>query len=443
MRQRLYDLLKIYLDSLKFTLNGEIDEKIFAKIQLLSLNAIRDCNLNAQLKAIQVASHFQVPHDSECKIITAFINLLKHDSNTQTRLLILDLIVLNDLTFNFIKNMLIYDSVEQIRHKALQLVENKVSSKFFDSLFRKQIIDCLLRGQNNDLLKKFCLKWFNFKSQTTMVEKVYLFICDLDLEGTWFINTDYFELSFAEEKLFKVFSLMYEEIFENNDIEFFSQEIINSNIDLIRDVNFLFLIRSFVKFYQIDHLAVMANQLFDKLKLNEIKLLSLYLLISILIDLKMDKVKILVAVDQLACFNDRKFELVYEVLLRQLDNKVKLNFVWKTHNDLVIHKFDKDRLKKFLTIVYILLDSMTDKDFENSTLLDLNLSLDDQFNFDIDLGQNIIEYFIDTVIVNNISDLDPKVRALTARALGHASLVSYDIAFSYLQIFYQVIAILF
>lgn len=438
MRQRLYDILKKYLDSIKFTLNGEIDDKIFAKIQLFSLNAIRDCNLNAQLTAIQVASHFQVPHDSECKIISAFINLLKHDSNTQTRLLILDLIVLNDLTFSFIKNMIIYDSVEQIRNKALHLIENKVSRKFFDSLFRKQIINCLLISKNNDLLKKFCLKWLNFKNQTSMVEKVYLFICDLDLEGTWFTSADFFDLSFAEERLFKIFDLIFEEIFEQSDKEIFSQEILNTNTDFDRDINFLFLIRSFVKFYQRDHLAVIANQLFDNLKNNYDKVLTLYLLISILIDLKMDKVKILVEVDQIACFNDRTFELVYEVLLRQLDNKVRLNFVWKNYNDLIIYKFDKDRLKKFLTIVYILLDSMTDKDFENSTLLDLNLSLDDQFNYDLDLGQNIIEYFIDKAIVNNISDLDPKVRALTARALGHASLVSYDIAFSYLQIFYQV-----
>lgn len=436
MRLKLYDIFLKYLESIKLALNGEIDEKIFSKIQLLSLNAIRDCNLNAQLKAIQVASHFQIPHDSECKIITAFINLLKHDSNTQIRLLVLDLIVLNDLTFNFIKNRLMYDSVEQIRHKALQLIEIKVPRKFFQPLFRKQIVDCLLRSQNSQLLKKFIIKWTNLNDQLTMVEKVYLFICDLDLEGTWFINTDYFNVTYVEDKLFKILNVLFEKIFAENKIEIFIQELTSSNLDLIKDINFLFLIRSLINFDKENNFSILVKQFFTKLKSKDIKLLSMYFLVTILIDLKMDKLKILAEIDELTCFYDRKYELVYETLLRQVDNKIRINFAWKIYNDFIVYNFDKDLLKKFLTIIYIVLDTMTISDFKNSTVLDLNLS--DQVNIDIDLDQNIIEYFIDKIIVNNISDLDPKVRALAARALGHASLLSSDIAFSYLQIFYQV-----
>ncbi|RNA04859.1 condensin complex subunit 3 [Brachionus plicatilis] len=439
VRLRLYEILKKYLDSIKLTLSGEIDEKIFSKIQLLSLDAIRDCNLNAQLKAIQVASHFQVPHDSDCKIINGFINLLRHDASTQIRLLILDLIVLNDLTFNFIKNRLIYDSVEQIRNKALQLIENKVPREFFQPLFRKQIIDCLLRNQNGELLRKFIRKWLFCSDQKNLVEKVYLFICDLDLEGTWFINTDYFYVTYLEDKLFKTMDLVFEEIFAKEKIEIFAQEILDTGKNLIKDINILFLVRSFVKFSKIETMSDIGQKLFAKLKNRDIKILPLYQLITILIDLKMNKVNILTEIDDLTSFYDKKYELVYEVLLRQVDNKIRLNFLWKIYDDLIVHTVDKDQRKKFLTIIYIVLDTMTDKDFENSTMLDLNLSLNDQLNIDVDLNQNIIEYFIEKIVITNISDLDPKVRALAARALGHASLLDYEIAINYLQIFYQMI----
>ena len=70
-------------------------------------------------------------------MLQIFNHLLKNDSNIETRILILETIVINQLTFNIIKNELLFDTELEIRNKVLSLIQKKIPINFVNCKFVK------------------------------------------------------------------------------------------------------------------------------------------------------------------------------------------------------------------------------------------------------------------------------------------------------------------
>lgn len=105
---------------------AQIDDKLFFKLQLHVGERLRDVNPRVQLNAIRAAALLQSPRDKYCPVVNAFADLLKRESLTDVKLLLVDLIAINNTTFELFKNELVYDTDRDVRLRVLTVLERKV-----------------------------------------------------------------------------------------------------------------------------------------------------------------------------------------------------------------------------------------------------------------------------------------------------------------------------
>jgi len=330
----------------------------------------------------------------------------------------------------------------------IEIIEKKVPNKFFDSNFKQKIINCLIRNKDEELLDKFIKKWVDLDAKHETCSEILKFLNDLELEKTWFTDMAYDYVVYIEEKIFFVMKLLLNQILQDGYDDFLSKLKDLIQVDkLLENFNLVFMIRAFLKFHQdafmIGFLTSYSKLVYKMIvpNINKINSLNLYNLIELLCSLELDKIKILKDIIYFSNYTSSNFECVFESLLKKFDTKTKLNLIWNMYKDLFEKQFEKKELKKILSVVSLVLSTMTNDEYKNAYMLDLNLDLNDRLNdldMNIDLNQNIIEYLIENLIIKHFSNLDPKVRSLAARALGHASLLSIDIAANYFDIFNKV-----
>lgn len=424
-------------------------------MQQISLGGVRDCNLSVQKSAIKTASLLQVPKDKYCKIIDSFVQLLLHDSLTEIRLIVLDHLAINNLTFELFKNKLIYDSDSCIRHKVLELIEKKVPSKFIDSKFKKQILTCLIKDYNNELITKFILKFMDL--DTRNVETINKFLVGLEIKDLWYIELEFSYLSYVDANLSILMNLIFENLFTNNS-NVFKLILEQLNVFLSIDELFLnfeksFLLRSLLIYVKEKNLKDQLKQHFkldvvnfydrlvSSLKENSICFLNFYNLIRIYFELEDNELAKINALSNLIgsidIYNNNQTEILYETILSKFEPKTLTEFIWEFYKKGI----DSDeKKKKFLSLFSIVLARIDKDGFKSADNLNLNLDLCERIDFDldIDLNQNIIEFMVESFVIKNFSSLEPKIRALCARALGQASLLSFNIAKSYFHIYNQV-----
>lgn len=137
----------------------KLDERIFLKLQLNLVERLRDSNKKTQILAIKAASFLQTPHNKYCPIINSFMDLLKKESLPQIRMLLIESIAITNYVFNVFKHFLMYDTNTRVQSKVLAVLEKKAEKDLFDPEFRKQIVNCLFKSRNFDLLEKYIQKW--------------------------------------------------------------------------------------------------------------------------------------------------------------------------------------------------------------------------------------------------------------------------------------------
>lgn len=450
VRLRIYETLGKYLQLLNLNSNGQLEDKIFVRMQIVCMDGIRDTSLSVQKAAIKTSSLLQVPKDKYCPIINSFIKILLHDSDTEIRLCVLDLIAINNLTFDLIKNQLIYDSDQEIQNKVLCIIQEKVPCKFFDANFKKIIITCLLKNKNTELTKKFILKWLQESKPgrcLNFCEKNFQFIKSLDLKNFWYIEENYEYILYSDENLFNLMSFVYELFLDTKNLSKFLNDLSQFLSDKVSFLNLdiCFFIRSLLYFCKLndlckvkDFLGLRLDDYFKNVVIPKQDFLETHFSINIIFELTESNISILARFIELIEYSDEKSSCLFQTILARFDTKIQLEFIWNLFLECVL---SEDKIKKFLSLFSIVLAHMNIEDFNEADNLNLNLDLFDrlEIDLDIDLNQNVIEYLIENFVVKKFSDLDPKTRALCARALGHASLLNINIARNYFHIYNQVI----
>ncbi len=120
---------------------------------------LRDPNKNIQILAIKSAAFLQTPNDRDCPVVNAFLNLIKHESLPDIRLLIVKSIVITNEMFYLFKDWLIYDSNECVSTKVLDILMKNMPESYYSEDFRWQIVEILIRNKQFELLEKFVQKW--------------------------------------------------------------------------------------------------------------------------------------------------------------------------------------------------------------------------------------------------------------------------------------------
>ena len=202
----------------------------------------RDSSIRVQQAAIKASSSLQEPQMISCPVINEFIFFLKNDSNIETRILILDTIVINQLTFDILKNELLFDTELEIRNKVLNLIEKKIPINFINCKLKKNILDCLLRNNNIELIKKF-LKLFSENLKTDV------FLSYLDLQKYWFVHDA--DIIFSFEKLLTIMNLLFLQT------ESFAEKCVELNKlleeeNVFKNLNFSFYLSSLIFHFKIN-----------------------------------------------------------------------------------------------------------------------------------------------------------------------------------------------
>ena len=91
--------------------------------------------------------------------MNAFLDLLKHESLAEIRLLLIDSIAMTNETFCVFKDWLMYDSNERVSGKVLDMLMKKIPESYFDVDLRRRIVESLIRNGQFELLEKFVQKW--------------------------------------------------------------------------------------------------------------------------------------------------------------------------------------------------------------------------------------------------------------------------------------------
>ena len=128
-------------------------------MQLELVERIRDIHLETQILAIKAATLLQTPEDKYCPIINSFLGLLQRESLPEIRSLVIEKLVITSHTYRIFKHFLMYDTNLNLQNKILSELEKKVPNKYYDLQFKHDIINCLYRNENSELLEKFVLKW--------------------------------------------------------------------------------------------------------------------------------------------------------------------------------------------------------------------------------------------------------------------------------------------
>lgn len=161
VRCHIYEILGKFLEmTQKNRERMSIDECVFVKMQKCLSEGVRDRFEKAQTNAIRAAYSLQSPRDPNCPIISSYLHLLKHDSLKTVRLQILDLIVINELTLEFFRTQLVFDSDSDVLNRLVRIVIKKVPNQYVDASFRRNLIECVLfRNENRNLTERLLYKW--------------------------------------------------------------------------------------------------------------------------------------------------------------------------------------------------------------------------------------------------------------------------------------------
>ncbi len=478
MRLKICSLIKNYLEMLKNTSAVQLDDDFFFKLQVSIGERMLDKNFEVQKLAIQTSHVLQLPNEKYCSIISTYVHILKHESIVDIKLLVLDLIVINNFTFDFLINYLIYDTNVVVRNKVLNLIEKKVPVKFFDSQLKKQLINCALNNKNDEMLEKFLIKWLNHndnrvKDSTNNNEKIqfnhYAFLKSLDLANKWYESLDFKDINAVDKKLFKVSNIVFKHLIQSfgilSLIQNISQLINNNWENLMNDLNLAFYFRSLLHYYfmnnEISLLESNMNFEFDEFcfivkKSIEVQNESLEKQNSLICFYLIDSIYYL-NLDTLSLDNDNK---LINDLLNDLLNDLMDNISFSNKNlslfELIFSKYEpeplvdyifkyycnfdhseKDEVKKFFLILISFLSKINGEDFINFESLVENMTMEVD---DITCAkQNKVEYLVENFVLKHISDLDPSMRALSVRALGLAASSCYTIAESFYDLFSKVL----
>ena len=228
VRERTCEIILSFLEILTKNNASDLDEHLFMRLQINLVERLRDTDLKVQMNAIRAASILQVPTDKHCPIVNAFLYLLEHESLLKVRLLVCDLVAMNKKTFEFFRTSLMYDSSIEMRDRVFVVLHKRVSNKYFDAHFRRQLINLMLQDKNFECLEKFVSKWSEGLNAFT-------FLRTLEIEK-FHENADLFKMSFVAEKLDKLMEFCFARhtIFKviSDFNQTFAEEELYQNFDL-------------------------------------------------------------------------------------------------------------------------------------------------------------------------------------------------------------------
>jgi hypothetical protein len=389
----------------------------------------RDSSVRVQQAAIKASSSLQEPQVISCPVINEFIFLLKNDSNIETRILILETIVINQLTFNIIKNELLFDTELEIRNKVLSLIQKKIPINFVNCKLKKNILDCLLRNNNIELTEQF-LKLFSENS------KIEVFLSNLDLQKYWLVHDT--DIIFNFEKLLTLMNYLFlqTESFTEKFAEF--NKLIGE-AKVFKYLNFSFFFCSLIFHFKINEkICFLKKNIifeldnFENLIITELsnyktfdKILILFNLINAFFWLNenLNLKRLYVYIKALKYEPDCHY--LIQAILKNLKNEEISEFIVLICTDL-IEQLCNDEYEKFLTSLSIAISKINLEDFDNlETIDDLNL----------------IEHIIVNVIPKFISHSEINIRALSVKCIGLAAVLSEYITETYVGFLVNILII--
>ena len=435
---RICDILFGFLQLLNKNGNAELDESLIKKMQSSLIERNRDSNIQVQKAAIRASSLLQFPKDKLCPVISSFVYLLRHESLVEIKILVLNSIVINRFTYNLIKSEIIYDTNPIILNKALSLIHKKVPNNFIDPKFKKLLILRLEQNQNSELLEMYVIKWLarddSMNENTLKVEdKCLKFIHDLDLENTWYTSFNFKDINYVDNILQKMMDIVYLNVTDNFESLILCLREIFTQMKEFESPSFAVYSRTLMDY-------LIRNIKSEKLDLNgeeiEVDFLDFYKkkipneLVSF------NNINCIFKLYDLRCMNenledlfkwlfsfdfDENHEILYELILSRFEKHQLNKLVWTIFKGLNSKK-QKD-LEKFLVILSIFLAKLTKEDYVEMEMLNLmNINLDIDFdlknNSEICLSQNMVNILVENFLINQISNLEPRIRALCVRSIG-------------------------
>ena len=174
--------------------------------------------------------------------------LLRTDPNAETRILVLESMIICKSTFKMLCNESLYDSDSDVRKRVLRIFEKKIPNKYFNSKLKKQIIESLLTDQDNELLEQFLIKWTIDSNRL----KTFNFITSLELNENWFVDLELNELNYQNRKLLTLMYSLYD--MESSDLCKVTELniVVNENkiASLFTNLNVAFHFRSLVHHFK-------------------------------------------------------------------------------------------------------------------------------------------------------------------------------------------------
>ena len=438
VRERTCEIILSFLEILTKNNASDLDEHLFLRLQINLVERLRDTDLKVQLNAIRAASILQVPTDKHCPIVNSFLYLLQHDSLLKVRLLICDLVAINKKTFELFRTSLIYDSSIEMRDRVFGVLYKKVSNKYFDAPFRRQLINLMLQDKNFECLEKFVTKWSEGLN-------AYAFLRTLDIEQ-FHENADLFKMSFVAEKLDKLmeFCFVRHTIFKviSDFNQTFAEEELFQNFDL--SVHFHALLVHCHTHNKIvllrQHLIIDPDDywlmLIDRMRQPDESPAKSHIL-CYLIDSYFYLNDQSQPDEQITCL-ERLLELVdytesnvclVELILSRCAPRSLSEFIWSVYKREFQSNSNSNtpsQIKKCLCILGLFFSKLSGQDFNQMETLNESAE------------ENVVEHLVQTIVLKNVSHLNQDIRALAVQALGLASLISYNIADSFLSLFAQV-----
>lgn len=439
IRLRICEILFRFLELVNKNGNGELEEDLIKKMQTYLIERNRDANMEVQKMAIRASSLLQFPRDKFCPIIASFIYLLKHDSIVEIKNLVMNYIAINQLTFNLIKFQLIFDTNPVVSNKALSTIRKKVPCKFIDAKFKRVLIVRLIQNNNIELLEAFVIKWLddeyggeNLKKKEDTSSKCLKFISDLDLENIWHRSLEFKDINYVDATLQKVMDIVYKNVTQNVQTLASSLEKIFEQNDKFLSINHSFFCRSLLSFLIRNKTELVLNLSLEQFESdfkenfknkiqNSLNTFNLIHCFFHFYDLMYLHENVGLLFEWLFSLEfEQSYACIYELIMNRFE-KSKLNkLVWEafTSTNLKVAK----EIEKFLFVLSLFLAKLTKQDYEEMEMVDLR-----NFGIDIDLEetdkaflhQNMIDFFVDGVLLDQISSADPKIRALTVRSIGN------------------------
>ena len=143
-----------------------LDEELFDRICDAMMVRLKDINSRVQIQAVTAIHRLQDPDDRECRVIEAFIFLIKHDPHWPVRFQALTHIAFSKRTLPVIIDR-VRDVHPSVRRKALLILSEKVLIKFISMDKRIFILNYALKDDDSLVLETCCKKllpsWLAFK----------------------------------------------------------------------------------------------------------------------------------------------------------------------------------------------------------------------------------------------------------------------------------------